>query len=148
MDGCSEAPSRERAIEGLAAIVRHELEHALQNQAHGQRVEGLYHLALQVLGVRVNGLPGNGLLYTIIPNEFQCHIKDAVHKRLYDELKSIDASDFAFSGAYLLRAFIEQTTRAYSKKHKLALKGELHVLLGAAANHLQQYRICFAPCVA
>lgn len=72
---------RERTIEGLAALIRHELEHALQNQAHGQRVERLYHLALQVLGVRVNGLPGNGLLYTIIPNEFDANAAAAMFVR-------------------------------------------------------------------
>ena len=74
---------------------------------------------------------------TIIPSDFQCHIKDPVHKRIYDELKMINAQDFAFSGAYLLRAFIELTTRAYLKKHKQPLKAELHVLIGNAADHLQ-----------
>jgi hypothetical protein len=74
---------------------------------------------------------------TIIPSDFQCHIKDPVHKRIYDELKMIDAQQFAFSSAYLLRAFIELTTRAYLKKHKLSLKAELHVLIGNAADHLQ-----------
>lgn len=74
---------------------------------------------------------------TIIPSDFQCHIKDPVHKRIYDELKAIDAMEFAFAAAYLLRAFIELTTRAYLKKHRQSLKAELHVLLGHAADHLQ-----------
>lgn len=73
----------------------------------------------------------------IIPSDFQCHIKDPVHKRIYDELKSIDALEFAFSATYLLRAFIELTTRAYLKRHKQSTKSELHILIGNAADHLQ-----------
>jgi hypothetical protein len=64
---------RDRTIEGLAALIRHELEHAVQNEAHGQRVEGLYRLAMSVLAVRVGGLPGGGLLYTTIPNELDAN---------------------------------------------------------------------------
>ena len=74
---------------------------------------------------------------TIIPRDFQCHIKDPVHKRIYDELKTIDALEFAFSGAYLLRAFVELTTRAYLRRHRKLIKADLHVLIGNAADHLQ-----------
>jgi hypothetical protein len=74
---------------------------------------------------------------TIIPADFQCHIKHPVHKRIYDELKMVDALEFAFAGAYLLRAFIELTTRAYLQKNSLPFKAELHVLIGNAADHLQ-----------
>ncbi len=74
----------------------------------------------------------------IIPPEFQCHISEPVHKRIYDELKNIDAETFSFSAAYLLRAFIEMTTRRYCKKHKLPKKRDLHELIEDAANHLQQ----------
>jgi hypothetical protein len=72
---------RERTIEGVAGLVRHELEHARQEEAHGERLEGLYHLAVEVLGVRVDGLPGGGLLYTIIPNEFDANAAAAVFVR-------------------------------------------------------------------
>ena len=74
----------------------------------------------------------------IIPPDFQCHIGNVVHKRIYDELKNVDAEEFSFSAAYLLRAFIELTTRAYCKKYKLQKKRDLHELLEDAANHLQQ----------
>lgn len=71
----------DRTVEGLAALIRHELEHAVQNAAHGTDVEGLYHLALQVLSVRVGGLPGNGLLYGTIPNELDANAASAVFVR-------------------------------------------------------------------
>lgn len=72
---------RDRTIEGLAALIRHELEHAVQDQEHGQKVEGLYHLALQVLAQRVGGLPGSGLLYTVIPNELDANAAAAMFVR-------------------------------------------------------------------
>jgi len=65
-EGCIDATRiiiwRDRTIEGLAGLIRHELEHALQNAAHGLKVEELYHLAMYVLAVRVGDLPGSGLL--------------------------------------------------------------------------------------
>lgn len=72
---------RDRTIEGLAGLIRHELEHALQDEAHGQAVEGLYRLAMGVLAERVGGLPGGGLLYTVIPNEFDANAAGAMFVR-------------------------------------------------------------------
>jgi hypothetical protein len=72
---------RERTIEGLAGLIRHELEHALQDEAHGQKVEELYRLAMYVIGERVSGLPGSGLLYTMIPNEFDANAAAAMFVR-------------------------------------------------------------------
>jgi hypothetical protein len=72
---------RDRTIEGLAGLIRHELEHALQDAAHGQKLEELYRLAMYVLAVRVGGLPGGGLLYTVIPNEFDANAAAAMFVR-------------------------------------------------------------------
>jgi hypothetical protein len=75
----------------------------------------------------------------VIPSDFRCVIKDRVHKRIYDELKHIDAEDHPFAAAYLLRAFIEITTRAFCKKHKVThAKPDLHQWIGKAADYLQQ----------
>lgn len=53
---------------------------------------------------------------TVIPASFKTHIsKDKVLKRIYDELRTLDA-DFTFSAAYLLRALIEQTCVLYLKQ--------------------------------
>jgi hypothetical protein len=94
---------RDRTTEGLAAVIRHELEHAVQNEAHGQSVERLYHLALQVLAVRVNGLPGNGFLYTIIPNELDANAAAAIfvrtrygRERIIELLEARDEDSAAF----------------------------------------------------
>ena len=72
---------RDRTIEGLAAMIRHELEHAVQNETHGSRVEGLYHLAMKVLAIRVGGLAGGGLLYNTIPNELDANAAAAMFVR-------------------------------------------------------------------
>jgi hypothetical protein len=72
---------RDRTIEGLAGLIRHELEHALQDEAHGQKVEGLSRVAMGVLAERVGGLPGGGLLYTVIPNEFDANAAAAMFVR-------------------------------------------------------------------
>ncbi len=72
---------RERTVEGLAGLIRHELEHALQDEAHGMKVEELYRLAMGVLAERVGGLPGGGLLYTVIPNEFDANAAAAMFVR-------------------------------------------------------------------
>lgn len=83
---------------------------------------------------------------TVIPADFQCHIRAAVHKRVYDELKKLDAETFSFSAAYLLRAFVELTTHAYCKKHQLPIqRGELDKTIKAAANHLSQAYKVKAP---
>lgn len=93
----------DRTVEGLAALVRHELEHAVQNAAHGTDVEGLYHLALQVLSVRVGDLPGSGLFYTTIPNELDANAASAVfvrerygEERIRELLEARDSDSGAF----------------------------------------------------
>ena len=53
----------ERTPEGIAALIRHELEHARQRDAHGQRLTGLYDIAENVISERVGGLDGGGFLY-------------------------------------------------------------------------------------
>lgn len=73
--------SRDRTIEGLAGLIRHELEHALQSAAHGLKAEELYYLAMYVLAVRVGDLPGSGLLYTLIPNELDANAAAAMFVR-------------------------------------------------------------------
>jgi hypothetical protein len=76
----------------------------------------------------------------VIPPDFRCKIKNRVQKRIYDELKNIDAEEHSFSSAYLLRAFIELTTREFCRKNNIATgKNDLHVCIGKAADYLQQH---------
>lgn len=44
----------------------------------------------------------------IIPNDFSVRINDKILKRLYDELRTLDAEQFPFAATYLFRAVIEQ----------------------------------------
>jgi hypothetical protein len=75
---------------------------------------------------------------SVIPSEFTAHIKGKVHKRLYDELKSIDPESHTFAAVYLFRAFMEQTVDAYLRKNQLSTGGELHVRIGRVADALQR----------
>lgn len=63
---------------------------------------------------------------TVIPKEFATHIHNKILKRLYDELRSLDAEEFSFAATYLLRAVIEQTATLFLQKRGNALEGELH----------------------
>jgi len=83
---------------------------------------------------------------TVIPPDFRCHIAAVIHKRVYDELKKLDAEAFSFAGAYLLRAFIELTVNEYCRKHQLKLqRGELDKTIKTVANHLAQTYQVKAP---
>ncbi|WP_277188622.1 hypothetical protein [Caballeronia sp. BR00000012568055] len=73
----------------------------------------------------------------VIPSRFTARISDKVLKRLYDELKTLDADEYCFSCAYLLRAVLEQTVRLFLKKRGKGNTAELHVLLGRVADLLQ-----------
>lgn len=76
---------------------------------------------------------------TVIPASFKSHIsKDRVLKRIYDELRALDA-DFVFSAAYLLRALIEQTCVLYLKQESKgkALPKDLHQKIEAVEKLLE-----------
>lgn len=70
-----------RTDEGLAALMRHELEHAHQFEAFGGPLLGLYLLAEGVLSEHAGGLPGSALLYQMIPVEFDANAAAAVFVR-------------------------------------------------------------------
>jgi hypothetical protein len=98
---------RDRTIEGLAALIRHELEHAVQNDANGLRVEGLYHLAMRVLAVRVGGLNGGGLLYTTIPNELDANAAAAMFVRArYGDVRINQLLDARDEDSALFRSLV------------------------------------------
>ncbi len=73
---------------------------------------------------------------SVIPPDFSVRITDKVLKRLYDELRAIDAEQYSFSATYLLRAVIEQTATIYLKKNGRAAPKELHQRLGIVADLL------------
>ncbi len=75
----------------------------------------------------------------VVPSKFAVHINDKVLKRLYDELKGLDAEKFPFAATYLLRAVIEQMATLFlsqnGKKHDDA---ELHPKLARVADLLER----------
>jgi hypothetical protein len=76
-DECIEATKiliwRDRRPEEVAATIRHELEHASQYAAYGQRIVNLHELAADVMRVRVANLPRGSLFYTVIPIELDAN---------------------------------------------------------------------------
>lgn len=72
----------DRGIEATAALLRHELEHGLQLEAHGQRLIDLYGLCIDVLNERAAGLVGGSLLYQMIPMEFDANAAASVFARV------------------------------------------------------------------
>ncbi|MBB3212579.1 hypothetical protein FHW67_001862 [Herbaspirillum sp. Sphag1AN] len=73
---------------------------------------------------------------SVIPSDFSARITDKILKRLYDELRAIDAEQYSFSATYLLRAVIEQAATIYLKKNGRAAPKELHQRLGIVADLL------------
>jgi hypothetical protein len=64
----------------------------------------------------------------VIPSSFAVHIKDAILKRLYDELREIDV-DFTFAATYLTRAVIERTVTLALTQAGTAAPQDLHMKL-------------------
>jgi hypothetical protein len=74
----------------------------------------------------------------IVRAGYAAHISDHTTKRVFDELRDIDALKFTFASAALLRLFMERVCRAYAKKCGLGDTGDLAPLIGRCANHMEQ----------
>jgi len=74
----------------------------------------------------------------IIPTGYAVHVSDPTNKRVFDELRSIDASKFPFAAAALLRLFMERVCRAYAKKCGIGDTGDLSAVIGRCANHMEE----------
>lgn len=75
-------------------------------------------------GVRDNRNPDKRT-YVIAPS-FRVHIKHKQLKRLFDELKKIDALQFSFAATYLFRAVIENGIAVYLKSKSITPHAKLH----------------------
>lgn len=73
----------------------------------------------------------------VIKSDFSVRITDPALKRLYDELKKLEAAEFAFSSVYLLRSVIEKGTAVYLKRRSITPKRELHEKLAQLADQLK-----------
>lgn len=74
----------------------------------------------------------------VIPSTFTAHISDKILKRLYDELKDLEAETHPFAAVYLLRAVIEQLATITLRKAGIAPPQDLHLKLGKVADILQE----------
>jgi hypothetical protein len=80
----------DRTIEGIAALIRHELEHARQYEAQGQPLSELGGVAEQVIRERVGDLVGGGFLYQVIPIEMDANAAAALFVRTHFGADRID----------------------------------------------------------
>jgi hypothetical protein len=67
--------------EGIAATLRHELEHTIQHEGQGRVLQRLHDEAFDVLCRIAGGLPGSNLLYNMIPMEQDANAAAAVFVR-------------------------------------------------------------------
>ena len=74
----------------------------------------------------------------VIRTGYAAHISDHTTKRVFDELRDIDASKFTFAAAALLRLFMERICRSYAKKCGLGDTGDLSAVIGRCATHMER----------
>lgn len=55
----------------------------------------------------------------VVPSSFVSKVKDPIFDRIYKELRSLEAEEFAFSATYLFRALVEQSATLYLKKRNV-----------------------------
>jgi hypothetical protein len=67
--------------EGIAATLRHELEHTVQHEGQGRVLQRLYDEAFDVLCRIAGGVPGSNQLYNMIPMEQDANAAAAVFVR-------------------------------------------------------------------
>lgn len=75
---------------------------------------------------------------TVIPPGFVARITNPILKRLYDELRKLEAAEYSFAAIYLLRAVIEQIATLFLQQNGLSLEGKLHAKLGRVADALKK----------
>jgi hypothetical protein len=71
----------------------------------------------------------------VIPPDFAISVEDTVLRRIYQEARSLDATEWSFAAAYLLRAFIERTIKLYCQDYGLG-GADVNILAGKAADRL------------
>ncbi|ANN70639.1 hypothetical protein BAU08_04210 [Bordetella bronchialis] len=74
----------------------------------------------------------------VIRSGYAVHISDHTTKRVFDELREIDASRYTFAAAALLRLFMERVCRAYARKCGIGDTGDLSAVIGRCANHMER----------
>jgi hypothetical protein len=72
---------------------------------------------------------------TVIPYDFAIRVDDPVLRRIYEEARSLDATEWPFAAAYLLRAFIERTIKLFCEDYGLG-GADVNALAGKAADKL------------
>lgn len=76
---------------------------------------------------------------TVVPSNFRANIRNKTLKRLYDELKLLDAEDFPFATNYLFRSVVEQVVTLYVRKAGVQpIPKDLHLKILAAEKQLSQ----------
>jgi hypothetical protein len=131
----------------LGAKLRHELEHAVQVEAHTNRIYDLNDLVLAVLGVKLADLTGGGQLYNAIPMEVDANAASArfAWNRYGEEMTrelADPASDLGKHGV-LFRSMTPAAPVETLPARTLSFLFQFHdlcaLLAEKAGNHLRNY---------
>lgn len=74
----------------------------------------------------------------VIRTGYAIQISDPTTKRVFDELREIDASKYTFAAACLLRLLMERVCRTYAKKVGIGDSGDLAPVVGRCAEHMEK----------
>lgn len=77
----------------------------------------------------------------VIPSRFAVRITDPVLKRLYDELRDLEAEKFSFSSTYLLRAMLERMASRFLQQYQLSNPQDLHQKLFHLEKELEKQNV-------
>lgn len=77
----------------------------------------------------------------VIPSSYAAKIYNPVLKRIYDELRTLEADDFPFAANYLMRAFIENLMDIYLKQEFGSGPKELHKKFDKVSKRLEEKKL-------
>ena len=80
---CRVAIWTDRSHEGVAGLMRHELEHSRQFDVHGEALQRLHARAVDVLIEHAGGSPGSNSLYNAIPMEADANAAAAAERSFF-----------------------------------------------------------------
>lgn len=74
----------------------------------------------------------------VVRTGYAIHISDHTTKRVFDELREIDASKYTFAAAALLRLLMERVGRSYARKNGIGGTGDLSAVFRRCAEHMEK----------
>lgn len=74
----------------------------------------------------------------VVRTGYAAQISDPTIKRVFDELRKIEAAEYPFAAACLLRLFMELICRGYADRVGIGGQGDLAPVIGRCAKHMEE----------